>query len=332
MSVSNVSGDALSPLTPTERFYAELAKLGLSEDDLTVFGSEGDSTPSQGTPADPEPASEAHSQHEDPPTPPTLDEPRGPFDSGITTVKGDPRVLLVPEQDPDELTTGLPLRGKKLTPIPVPDGITPRAFRLAVIAAYAEYVMAGAVTLDGVAGRSGLHKPLIARIIATYEFRKAVETRGVLLPESFTGLSEAQDLFLAIYLDPFDGLTMSQKLKKAGVSSVQYRAWLRNPVFAEQVRRGADQILHSSDEAVVQLSRKAGEGDLNAIKFLFEVNGKYNPHQQQAIDVVMIMQGVLESLSRHVKDPSTLLAVSQDLKEIADNSGVTNALTSTIEG
>lgn len=245
--------------------------------------------------------------------------------SGILVGKDDPRLLLVPEQSPDELAQGLPNRGKRILPIRIPDSCTPKEFRAAVIGTYAEYTLEGTVTLEGVSKHSGITKARLQHVMATPEYRKAAEARGVLLSREATGLSEAQDLALMVLLDPFDGLTMAQKLRKAGISNPTYRAWMRNPLFAEQMRRGAEQILHSSNEAVVQLARKASDGDLGAIKFLFEVNGKYNPRERQAVDILVIMNKILESLARNVRDPAALEAVALDMREIAESAGLMNA-------
>lgn len=208
----------------------------------------------------------------------------------------------------------------------LPDNLNPQEFRALVGAGYAQWLLEGKVTLEGLVGRSGLDEPLVRNLSATPEFHRVLTLRGVRL-DGFKGLTAKQDLLLLILGDPFDGLTTQGKLKKAGVSNATYQGWLKQPVFASAATAIAEQLAASNNEALVQLARKAGEGDLNAIKYLFEVNGRYNPQDRQAVNVLAVLQAVLESLSRHVKDPAALSAVANDMRQIAMQHGLAEGTT-----
>lgn len=59
--------------------------------------------------------------------------------------------------------------------------------------------------------------------------------------------------------------------------------------------------------AETALAEKAANGDVNALKFLFEVTGRYNPAQQQAIDaqeLIAIMVDVAQQVMS--KNPEML--------------------------
>lgn len=203
-----------------------------------------------------------------------------------------------------------------LHPVLVPENIDPYEFRKCVISAYAQWLIEGQITLDGVSRRALLPAETCRVALGAPQTAEALSYRGVNLGTS-AGLTEKQDLLLQILGDPFDGLTMQQKLKKAGVTNTQYQAWLKQPIFSEQFRAITDQLHNRSEEAMLQLQRKAGEGDLPSIKFLFEMNGRYNPNQQRTMDAMVIVSRVLESISRHVKDPEILAAVASDMRQLA---------------
>lgn len=198
-----------------------------------------------------------------------------------------------------------------------PEGVKPVEFKRAVIAAYAAYTISGQVLFEDLRQRSNISAATLRKICATPEFRAACRARGVELDPSM-GLDARQDLLLLVLRDTADGLTLAQKLKRAGVSNAEYQAWLKHPVFAQQYAALMRQLQESTDDAMVQLHGKANSGDVNAIKFLFEVTGRYNPNDRQAVNAMAILQAVLESLSRHVRDPEVLAAVAGDLRDLAE--------------
>lgn len=210
----------------------------------------------------------------------------------------------------------LSLDNERIIPVPIPKDQDPGTFRKVVIAAYAQHIIEGEVTLDGVMRRSGLPAQACRAALTAPECAAALAYRGVNLNTS-VGLTERQDLLLHILGDPFDGLNMQQKLKKSGVSNSEYQAWLKQPIFSQQFKAITEQLHNRSEEAMIQLQRKAGEGDLSSIKFLFEMNGRYNPATQKSLDITVIIARMLESLSRHVTDKATLAAVAADMRQIA---------------
>ena len=204
----------------------------------------------------------------------------------------------------------------KVYPVAIPQPFEPNEFRRLVTAAYVQFIIEGRVTLDGLVTRAGT-TPERARVaLGASEFREALSHRGVLL-EQTTVFTAKQDLLLLLLADPNDGLTLGQKLKKAGVTNTQYQAWMRQRHFAEHVERITEAQVQRSTEALMQLARRANEGDLKAIQLQLEINGRWNPKLQEKIDIMAVMSKVLESLSRHVKDQEALMAVAKDMQQIA---------------
>ena len=58
------------------------------------------------------------------------------------------------------------------------------------------------------------------------------------------------------------------------------------------------------------LAGLAVNGDQKAIEFAFELTGKHNPRAQEAINVALVLQQVLEAIKDEVRDPDTLRRLS----------------------
>jgi hypothetical protein len=244
--------------------------------------------------------------------------------SGYQVVAGGPNgVVLVPEVTPLELNSSVSSNGKRMIAVKVPDGIDALEFRTALAAAYMQFVMEGSVTNVGVKARSGLSENRVSLILSAPEFRTACTVRGLSLGGS-TGLSAEQDYALQIILDTTDGLTVGRKLKKAGISNSKWQAWLKNPLVAAHYSRVSEGLLNDSTPAILQLVAKANEGDLQAIKFMLEVNGRHNPAKSAQIDVLSALNQIMEVIFRNVDDHDALVAISGEMKLIGEKMGLTS--------
>jgi hypothetical protein len=72
----------------------------------------------------------------------------------------------------------------------------------------------------------------------------------------------------------------------------------------------------------VALAANAEKGDLNSIKYAFEVTGEYNPARENAIEVQAVLAQVIEVLAKHVHDPETLGKIGFELSAIAGRAGI----------
>lgn len=223
--------------------------------------------------------------------------------------------VLVPIMSQEELENNTPSRGKAMTPIKVPEGLSATTFMLLLSNAYALYVTEGAYDNDSLQRRTGLAPGTISKCIATPEFKRALSLRGV-TPNS-TGLTREQDLVLLTLTDPSDGKNLQQKLRACGVSFATYRGWMKQPVFRAQMEAFTEGALSDNSHALVQLDKLAGQGDLAAIKFKMELNGRYDPNKQQNIDVIAMMSMMMDIISRNVRDQDQLANISQEFGALA---------------
>lgn len=229
---------------------------------------------------------------------------------------GRDKTVLVPHLTVDETNRNTPANGKGMVPIKAPHGTGTETFYKLLSNAYALYVTTGSYDNEGLQRRTGMTEASIAKVIASPEFKRAMSVRGV-VPNA-SGLTLEQDYALQKLTDPSDGKNLQAKLKQLGVSYSKYRAWMKQPVFKAVIESYTNDVLYDNNPSMVQLAKKAGEGDLAAIKYLHELNGTYDPNRQTNIDFMQMLQLVIEIIFRHVKDADTLKALDSDLKMVVE--------------
>lgn len=223
--------------------------------------------------------------------------------------------VLVPHVSPEETERNAPSYGKKMVAVRAPEGVSVSTFYDLLSNAYALYVTEGAYDADRLVVRTGAAPGIVAKTLASPQFKHALRMRGV-VPNA-TGLTNEQDYFLLVATDPSDGRTLQQKMRALDVSYAKYRAWMRQPVFRSQIEAYSNGLLMDNTASITQLARLAGEGDLNAIKYMHTLNGTYNPDRQNQFDAMQVMSMMLDVIARHVKDPAALSAIAGDMRQIA---------------
>jgi hypothetical protein len=126
-------------------------------------------------------------------------------------------------------------------------------------------------------------------------------------------LSPEQIACAALIANFADTRSVAQKLDLIGVTPAQYYAWLNNPAYKEFVRNLAESSLenthHEAIGAFIQLVRN---GDLSAIKYYFEITGYAD--SSDAVNLKLTIQRVIESIQRHVKDPTVLANIALEIQ------------------
>ena len=209
--------------------------------------------------------------------------------------------------------------GRKINPILVPDNLDRRTLVHIVDAAYTAYIGTGRgrlPTIDEIHEyTTAVGKEKIAKYLSTAEFVAAVKQRGVPWDE-MGGLSSKQMMAIAVMTDPTNKKPPAAKLKSVGVEYGEYRAWLRQPTFSNYVKNVTEQMVgdHIADMQVA-LTNKAMGGDLNAIKFVYEMTGKYDPASREVIQLQAVIRMLLEVLSRHLAtQPELMQSIAKDIQ------------------
>jgi hypothetical protein len=140
------------------------------------------------------------------------------------------------------------------------------------------------------------------------EFRTNMANRGIEVDASVGELTEEQLTCVALLTNITDRRTPKSKLKALGIPYAKYAGWLKQKPFNDAIRKVAAKGLEEAIPlAEIALARGAAEGGLAETKFLFEVTGRYNPMQQQAIDsqaLISVMIDAAQEVLGH--DPELL--------------------------
>lgn len=154
------------------------------------------------------------------------------------------------------------------------------------------------------------------------EFKDTLVDRGLEYVEGRDGiLSPTQIMFANALLNANDKRSVRQLLELFKIKSPQYNAWLRDSAFQSYLRTRAEQIFESSDyEAYKALVRAVSNGDVNAIKFFFELRGIYNPKLTVNINIRSVMTEVIRVITDNVKDPQVIEVIATELEKISDAS------------
>lgn len=204
----------------------------------------------------------------------------------------------------------------------IPTGVQERTFRNIVSAAYTAYTGYRRIpSVDDIAEFCQHEKRTIAKVLVTDEFKTAIQSRGIPW-DGYGGLSTEQHYALTILMNPTDRRALGAKLKSCGITYPIYRAWLKQPKFAEYVRRQSEELLvdHEADFNTV-LANRGLNGDLASIKFIYELTGKHNPQNNQIVDAQRVISLLLEVITRHVTDPNVLSQIVADITNVMPGSG-----------
>jgi hypothetical protein len=133
--------------------------------------------------------------------------------------------------------------------------------------------------------------------------------RGTLSPEQFFAVG--------IITNASDRRPLNAKLKSAGITYAQYRAWLKQPHFRDYIGKVGEDLLgeHVAD-VHTRLTERATSGDIQAIKLYYELTGRHDPNRQQMIDLQYIIGLLLEVITRYVPDVNTLAKINRDIEKV----------------
>jgi hypothetical protein len=154
---------------------------------------------------------------------------------------------------------------------------------------------------------------VVQNMVNSDSFRRSLVVRGVPLSKQSV-LSPEQLKCVAIITDPTRKGGLKSRLREAGVSYPTYLSWMAQSEFRDSVNKLAERILENSLADVnTGLVEAATKGDVGAIKFFYELTGRYDPTNKQVMDVMSVLAQVVEIIQRHVTDPEKLEAMASEL-------------------
>lgn len=160
---------------------------------------------------------------------------------------------------------------------------------------------------------NALQNPLLLRSL--YE-------RGIVPPthqkDSTTGLTKEQLAAIAAINNTRDTRSDVKKIRDLGITPRMYAGWMHDKRFSEHLRDSAETLLENSTaDAHTALLRKVRSGDTSSIKLFFELTGRWNPAQENSVNLQLFMSRVIEAIQKNVHDPRVLSALAADLQMIS---------------
>lgn len=182
-----------------------------------------------------------------------------------------------------------------------------------------------AITPENLSRYTKAGKPLsiIKKVMESPAFADFAARRGISLSDH-DKLDERQLLALQVISDISSKGTLKYRLNKIGVSWFEYQAWLKNPSFAAAQRKiSEDSIKEAIPLAKMKLAEKSADGQMDAIKYMFEISGEHDPNKRQILDVQALMRAIVDVLSKHLAPtPDLARAIGADIALVAAQFGI----------
>lgn len=152
-------------------------------------------------------------------------------------------------------------------------------------------------------------------------FKKSLDARGIIIGESYVNagkLTMKQMTAAALMTNYTDRRSDEKKLRDLGISSTEWSTWMLDQKFVEYLQGRTERVLGNSiHEAHLGLIRGVRQGNVQAIKLLYEITNRYNPDRDEQVNVRLLLGRVVEVIQKHVKDPQVLSNLAQELTQVA---------------
>ncbi len=128
-------------------------------------------------------------------------------------------------------------------------------------------------------------------------------------------LSDEQAAAIITVANYDDRRSLPRKLSSLGIPVTRWNGWKKDRHFREFLHKQlAEGVDNSLDRAFEGLLKAVDKGEVNAIKYYMEVTGRQPSQNEQ--NFKLAVGRIIESLTRHVKDPATIKRISQDFELI----------------
>lgn len=151
-------------------------------------------------------------------------------------------------------------------------------------------------------------------------FKASMASRGIVLDSS--SLTQRQMAAASVMLNVIDRRSDEKKLRDIGVSTEEFSTWMQNIEFSRHMAERTELLIANSvHEAHLGLMRGVRQGNTASIKLYYELTGRYNPDEENHVNVRMLIGRVLEAIQKHVRDPTTLNSLAVELSQLAIEQG-----------
>lgn len=145
------------------------------------------------------------------------------------------------------------------------------------------------------------------------ETKASLAARGMPQVAHISGLSPEQVGFINQWCNLSDTRSERKKLSDAGITAKQWDGWKQDPKVKAYIAARAEEILGGAiPDAHLALVDKVRAGDMGALKFYYEMTGRYTG-QQNGIDPRQLLNKVFDIIAKHVNNPIALDNIAKDL-------------------
>lgn len=128
-------------------------------------------------------------------------------------------------------------------------------------------------------------------------------------------LTEQQAAAILTVANLSDRRSLQGKLKALGVTTTQWNAWKKQSAFRNFLySQLTDDFDSSLDRALSGLMKAVDTGNPRAVELYLEMTGRQPTANERNYRVAI--SRIVESITRHVKDPTTIAALRDDFEKI----------------
>jgi len=154
----------------------------------------------------------------------------------------------------------------------------------------------------------------LQRLHSSKFYDECLRVRGI--SRNNIQLSDKQVAAVSLITNFSDTRPTAAKLAAIGVTPEEYNGWLSNPLFKQELTNRAEDILDNVfPEAQAALAKKVKTGDIQALKFYYEITGR--AQSPESINLKLTVVKLIEAIQKHVKDPTVLAAIASEINAVA---------------
>lgn len=150
---------------------------------------------------------------------------------------------------------------------------------------------------------------------------QSLDRRGIRRPETpVASLSPEQVAAIALITNYSDRRPVTARLEAMGVTQEMLHGWQSDPAFKRELEaRARDTFQNIAPVAEIRLAQAIDKGNLNAIKFYFEVTGK--AETPESINLKKAMTTMVEAIQKHCT-PEQQQAIQHEINTMLGMKGV----------
>jgi hypothetical protein len=128
-------------------------------------------------------------------------------------------------------------------------------------------------------------------------------------------LSPAQSAAILTIANLSDRRSYTTKLKSLGITLTQWNAWKKQKAFRDFLHSQlTDDFETSLDRALSGLLKSVDSGNPRAVELYMEMTGRQPTENER--NFKLAISRIVESVTRHVKDPTVIRAIAEDFEKI----------------